>query len=316
MTANNLIKKLILLCMIEVLLGALICYTIPADQEGYIAAIEDKESLLLNSKPPRVIFVGGSNLVFGLDSELVEKKLGLSVINFGLHAGLGLETSLNVVAEYAAQGDIIVIVPEYEYFEMAKIMYGTDDLIADFLEINPANIQYVAVNKWIDLPLVALNIPERKLNRKLNAWLTPAQNQSIYTRSNFNRYGDMIGHLGEKSLDPNIIPHQVVLQPETPLIMNSFDILEKFHQKMIDKGVIVLFDFPSLRKRNFEDTRSEEFDDVVFFLKTRTTIPILSTPYERCYPDNYFYNTRYHLNDVGREIRTQQMIKSLSTLLK
>src|SRR5512138_1550398 len=133
MAASHLIRKLLLLCAVELGFGALVYFAIPTDQNKYIAAIQDKEALLLNTKSPRIIFVGGSNLAFGIDSKRVEEELGLSVINFGLHADLGMETSLNFIEKHAAPGDIIVLVPEYEYFEDSLEIYGSDDILSDFL---------------------------------------------------------------------------------------------------------------------------------------------------------------------------------------
>jgi hypothetical protein len=184
-----------------------------------------------------------------------------------------------------------------------------------FIEIDPANVQYIARNKWIDLPLIALNMPEKKINRKLDSLLTPAGDEGVYIRANFNRYGDMVGHLKERHFDPNDISDRAVLQPNLPLLAAGFDILEEFHQKIIDKGGIVLFDFPALKMQNCKNTGLEEFDGLTAMLKVRTTIPVLSTPYDRCYPDNYFYDTEYHLNNKGRKTRTQQVIGSLHQAL-
>jgi hypothetical protein len=246
----------------------------------------------------------------------VEEKFGLPVINFGLHGNLGLETSLNMITKYAAQGDIIVVIPEYEYFEQSQVIYGSNDILSIFLEINPTNIQYIARNKWVDLPLIALTVPENKVNRNLNLLLTPKKNEGVYARAAFNSYGDLLGHLKERSLDPNHISDRAVLQPNLTLIADSFDVLEEFHQKIIDKGGIVLFDFPPLRMINCKNTSLEEFDSLLFALKVHTTLPLLSTPYDRCYPDNYFYDTEYHLHNKGRKIRTQQVIESLSSIIK
>ncbi len=126
----------------------------------------------------------------------------------------------------------------------------------------------------------------------------------------------MIGHLTERPLAPNDISDRAVLQPDLPLIAASFDVLEEFHQQMINKGGTVLFDFPSLRMRNCQNTSSESFNNLLIALKTHTTIPVLSTPYDRCYPDNYFFDTEYHLDKRGRKIRTQEVITSLRQILK
>src|SRR2546423_1761854 len=39
----------------------------------------------------KVIFVGGSNLRFGLDEQSLSEKLGVPVVNYGLHASLGID---------------------------------------------------------------------------------------------------------------------------------------------------------------------------------------------------------------------------------
>lgn len=315
MPAKNLIKKLVLLCVLELTFGAVIFFAVPADNGGYIATIQDKKLLLLNTKSPRIIFVGGSNVAFGLNSELIENEINLPVINFGLHASLGLKTSLNIVEKYVREGDIIVFVPEYSFFNDSLSVYGSDDMLADFLEIDPTNIQYLTRSRWINLPLIAFNIVERKVARQWTLFLYGSLDRGVYARSSFNSHGDVIGHLGETSSNPSDIPDNGVLQTNLELNADSFEILEEFNQKIIKKGGIVLFDFPSLKMRNCDNTGLEKFDNLLFTLKIRTNIPILSAPYDRCYPDKYFFNTLYHLNATGRLIRTQQVIKSLSLIL-
>jgi hypothetical protein len=315
MVAIKLIKKFVLLGVLELMFCALIYFALPADTGGYIAAIEDKKLLLINTKSPRIIFVGGSNIAFGLNSELIENELKLPVINFGLHGTFGLKTSLNIVEEYVRKGDIIVLIPEYSYFDISENMYGSDDILADFIEINPANIQYIDRHKWVNLPLIALNILERKIERQLTLLFVDSLSRGVYARSSFNSSGDAIGHLGYASLNPSDILDYDALPKALGLRTDSFQILEEFQQKMINKGGVVLFDFPSFRMQNCKTTGLKKLKNFLLTFKAHTTIPILSTPYDRCYPDNYFFNTEYHLNAMGRLLRTQQVIKSLSLAL-
>ena len=39
----------------------------------------------------RVIFVGGSNVLFGLNAPSLEKRIGVPVVPYGTHAGLGMD---------------------------------------------------------------------------------------------------------------------------------------------------------------------------------------------------------------------------------
>ena len=64
---------------------------LPMEQDGYLQAYNKKCQLLEDTPSPRIIFVGGSNLAFGLDSQRIKDSLNINVINYGLHAGIGLK---------------------------------------------------------------------------------------------------------------------------------------------------------------------------------------------------------------------------------
>ena len=83
------------------------------EQDGYLQAYNKKCQLLEDTPSPRIIFVGGSNLAFGLDSQRIKDSLNINVINYGLHAGIGLKYMIDDISTYARKGDIIVFAPEY-----------------------------------------------------------------------------------------------------------------------------------------------------------------------------------------------------------
>lgn len=84
---------------------------LPMEQDGYLQAYNKKCQLLEDTPSPRIIFVGGSNLAFGLDSQRIKDSLNINVINYGLHAGIGLKYMIDDISTYARKGDIIVFAP-------------------------------------------------------------------------------------------------------------------------------------------------------------------------------------------------------------
>ncbi|MDB5171251.1 MAG: hypothetical protein JWN51_24 [Phycisphaerales bacterium] len=62
----------------------------------------------------RLIIVGGSNALFGIDGELIERKLHVPTVNYGLHAGLPLNYMLFRVSKKMQPGDTILLDPEYD----------------------------------------------------------------------------------------------------------------------------------------------------------------------------------------------------------
>src|SRR5690348_8879721 len=79
--------------------------------DNYLAATRDKEWRLATLPGPRVVFVGGSNLPFGLDSDVIERQTGRRVVNMGLYVHLGLEFMLNEASAGLREGDVVVLVP-------------------------------------------------------------------------------------------------------------------------------------------------------------------------------------------------------------
>lgn len=63
---------------------------------------------------PRLFVVGGSGALFGIDAELIERKLGVRTVNFGTHAGLGLRYHLARVRRDLKAGDHVLLALEYE----------------------------------------------------------------------------------------------------------------------------------------------------------------------------------------------------------
>ena len=118
----------------------------PVDYSGYAAAIIDKMQILADAGSPKIVFIGGSSLAFGLDSQEIEKNTGITVVNMGLHANLGLRFMTEQVKEYLAPGDIVVISPEYEYF-YDNSLNGEGEYLLETLRLYPGGIKYITSPK-------------------------------------------------------------------------------------------------------------------------------------------------------------------------
>ena len=57
------------------------------------------------------MFVGGSNLAFGIDSREVEQRTGYRVVNMGMGFNMGLRFMLAVVRPHIHAGDVVVWCP-------------------------------------------------------------------------------------------------------------------------------------------------------------------------------------------------------------
>jgi hypothetical protein len=87
------IKQLLIVSLLLVTLLAGSLFLIPdyTARESALAVLPNKHRMLRETSSPRIIFLGGSNLCFGLDSRRIADTFDMPVVNLGLHAGIGLK---------------------------------------------------------------------------------------------------------------------------------------------------------------------------------------------------------------------------------
>jgi len=273
---------------------------------SYIAGVIDKQAHLHATPAPRIIFVGGSNLAMGLDSEFVERSLGKPVVNLGVNAGLGLRFMLNQVKPALHAGDTVVLVPEYEQF------YGHLNgglTLLEVLTIFPEGWRYLDSPQQYAVVLgefpmlvqgMAANIPRR--------WQT--RTGFIATRASYNAWGDITTHLDRPS-PANIGDLFLFTSAEKNFDADTLAVINTFHTEANRAGARVLLAYPPLPALQFEQNRAQ-LELVHTRLERDTRVPLLGAPRDWVYPVAYFFDTVYHLNRQGRHVRTTQLIRALA----
>jgi hypothetical protein len=272
-----------------------------------LAAIIDKENLLHSTPSPKVVFVGGSNVAEGIDSPLVEEKLGMPVVNMGLHGGLGLRFDLNQVKPYVRAGDLIIVSPEYQSF--VDLVDG-DETILDVLYLYPEAARYLEPVQFIKLLGRVPASLQVQFEGLLTDWIMP-QADPIYSRESFNRNGDEVGHLNRPS---TIDLTGKNLFGSTPLAVDdeSMRLLNEFDAYAREKGAHVLLTFPPIPSTQYTENK-EIILQVCQKLRDESTVQVLGSPVDDAFPIDYFFDTLYHLNSRGREERTAKIIDFLQS---
>lgn len=295
------ILKLILLLG---LMAGFFFYLSPQYSENYTASLVDKVRRLESIEGPKLVLIGNSNVAFGIKSEEIEQAIGMPVVNMGLHDGLG-----NVFHEQMAKlnvqpGDIYVI---------AHTNYADDGTIG-------ADLAWIAMEKHFDLwrllrredLLPMLRAYPAYLKGCLSLWVDGTGNQprdDVYRRDAFNEYGDIVweDHGLEFIFEEGTVPPPAI----------SDDVVERLNelnQYLTDRGATMLIaGFPIAdtplgpEKPVYEAFEAE--------LNAKMDAPVISDFDEYVFPESYFFNTGFHLNNVGKEARTRQLICDLERYL-
>ena len=288
---------------------ALVFAAIGPDPNHYFAGSRLQLKLLKNTPGPRIILIGGSNVSFGLDAELMQRSLGIPVINDGLHAGLGI-VPLRELQEFIRPGDVIIMSLEYQMFSSRDVMDGDPAFLSDWIEYAPERTKLLS-NPWSEIPAVYATMLQRKVNRQVNTSLFGGsldEVRNVFVGTQYNSNGDFIGHLQQASTSRRKIPFEPY--PISFVQEEIFIFLRQFHQMAREKGAEVYFEAPASRKTNCENTGEAQLANFFRTFEDRSSIPVLTPLDEVCLPDKYFFDTAYHLNAKGRQVRTERLIEN------
>lgn len=267
----------------------------PRTSNDYMSAMIDKHQRVQKIKKPKIIFAGGSNLAFGINSEEIQDKFKVPVVNLGLHAGLGLEFIINELKESIHDNDVVIL--SIEYF----LGDGVYDLKNHTRDLYPEASGFYNKNIIKD---IQTHIDKTRKNLKtLNQEKTIDTTFSVYSRKGFNKYGDVIAHL--EQLPPIELKDKGVM---TYHYWEGIKVLNEFYNYAKSKNVAVFFIFPNYPKSEYEKNQTaitKLQNDIIKNL----SIEVINTPQDFVFDDSLFFDTVYHLNKKGRELRTEKLIE-------
>lgn len=112
-------------------------------EDGYLAAINDKDWLLRHAPQRRIITLGGSSAAFGVDGRVLAERYGMTPINLGLHAVLRSNYQLRHTQAYVREGDVVLLAFEYQTL-LEPVPQSYPPLRREFLKAMPAMRQFFA----------------------------------------------------------------------------------------------------------------------------------------------------------------------------
>lgn len=272
----------------------------PRAKTSLIFAKNHKDSLLLNTASPRIIFVGGSNLSFGLNSHLIKDSLELEPINTAIHAGIGLKYMLDSTLPHIKQSDVVVVIPEYDNY-FGDFSFGRNELLRTIMDVSKSDISLLNLRQIANLVPF---LPQYILSKLKVVEYTNIQVDQIYGVQSFNRYGDASAHwqLAGKTVKPI---HGFKNSPNRYAVQQ----LQAFNAQIKQKGAMLFVSFPSLQHASFETSKTS-IAEINLLLKT-SGLNILGNPERYAMADSLIFDTPYHLNYSGVIARTTRLIEDL-----
>jgi hypothetical protein len=307
----------------------------PVPAEYWVAQmISIKEGLLAEQSSPRIIFLGASSTLFGIDADRVSAALHVNAMNMGLHGGLRLDRLMMLARDNAKRGDILVMPLEpvyYNCFDQSWNVWWVRNGVAwdraHYFDQLPLAARVLAVWTSSDLTLLAdvlivaveSHLGKGDLRERLEI-LNPSVPplalfkakagrpplEFSYSALNMDNRGDILNTIGAHYSG----------EPSDPSEPGAFcpavaEQLRLVKQDMKTRGVrVFLAHTPYLVEGvDTKRVRAAERD----FAKSleATGLTILDNRDDVMFSRQDFFNTNSHLDAEARQLRTDRLIAHL-----
>jgi len=263
---------------------------------------------------PKIVVSAGSNVLFGVDSQMIEDAFGIPTVNFGVNAGVFLPIILYKTKQILREGDILVMPLEYT-------MYGYDGVP------NTQMIDYIFAREpriWRTLGVferfaVVWNVTLARVWQGYQK-IEDRAAVGLYSVYNIDQRGDQINtgreFIGEDFLrelgDAPVYRYGKAFSP------NSLGMryLRDFADYCEENGIVLVFAPTALLKKPeyFSDAIEREFYMGLPDIVRGFGMGFVGDPYAYMYEVDCFFNTDHHLHQECKKIRTAQLIEDLRGL--
>lgn len=266
---------------------------------------------------PKIVIVAGSSALFGLDAGMIEQAYGLPTINFGVNAGLLLPYILYKSKEILHPGDIVLMPLEYGLYNYDGV--PNVQMIDQIWSRDPGVLRHLSALEA--LRMVWMVSAERLVEGFLAQGGAPAM-CGPYGYQNIDARGNQIHTSAAEALAWS--RDWTNLQKELPrrYAANSHNSdawawLKRYFDWARERGIRVIITPPTMM---FSPFYYENAQERAFYegLKSRVEalgVPFVGDPYDYMYERQWYFNTDYHLNDLGRQRHTQRLIADLGSSL-
>ncbi|RYE35799.1 MAG: hypothetical protein EOP42_05650 [Sphingobacteriaceae bacterium] len=302
------IKAFILIFTLGIMLIASVFLPPKNSRQNMLYTQIDKNNLLKNVTSPRIIFVGGSNLAYGLDSKQIRDSLHVNPINTGIHINIGLKYMLENALQYVKPGDVIVISAEYQQF-YGDLADGETELFSIVTDIAPQSRKLLDYKQYFKLLKLVPQFAQSKLQPRF-LFLKYPQDTIVgrYDRKAFNQFGDATAHWKLSAENPK--PYA---EMTTSFNKDILQTLAYFRSVVNQKKAKLYITFPGYQASSYKINQiqikqvQQKLQDSFFVL--------ISTPKEYIIPDSLIFDTPYHLTKKGVDLRTKLLINDLRKVL-
>lgn len=282
--------------------------------ETYYAELPALYQRLYETEGKKLILIGGSSVAFGVDTGLLEGILAeygfdYTVCPFGLYAAVGTSVMLELAEDALSPGDVVVLTVEPTSETMSDYFGAT--AFWKCCESTPEMLRHLSKTKRSTM--VGNCIPYLQERFALLTDGNLPGTEGVYAKASFDATGNLVFHragntmaLGYDTSAP-IELSAVSIQPEFAEQVNTFC------ARASKTGATVYFSFAPMNHSALADDKA--LGNYFALCNETFACPVISDPSRYVLDSGWFYDSNFHLNSAGAEVRTWLLAEDLLAAL-
>ena len=271
-----------------------------------------KYQRLITAKDPKLVIISGSNSAYGVDSALLEKLTGnkYNVVNYGCNQDTPAAFYIEVASHFLGKGDILLHQPEPRDYQFGRNAINTTTW--QIFEGAYDAFSLVDIRQYTNLFSSFASFNGSRMS------MTPRSYEN-YTSETVNQYGDYIklkkgttiqatidGYLKNGGVGNTSLNLGLLTDAYTANLNRAFDMVKA-------KGARVYISFACLMRISMtaESQTAAHQQRYKEEIARKWHGTVISDPGTYLMDEKYFYNSIFHLNTEGSQVRTANLAKDL-----
>ncbi len=307
--------RFILFILLGMVLYVLLVLAIP-DQysEIYSRSIVYQYDYLKSINERKIVLIGNSSLMFGLDLDTMDELSGCKSVLLGGHAGYGLPFFIEMSRDYLKSGDVVVIEfpgpTDLSVFDVDLLLTGIGKRY-DMYRFFPRD----------ELRYAMLRYP-KYIKDSFNYMLNGGYHSGgVYSMEAMDHRGSMVYERGECEIP---YPYERAVEMEDQYLwfeINGFtpdeqycEYINNYVSYCRENGVTVLFTVPCYLDEAVISS-AKDMDAYDASWTNALDAPYISKQKDYLFERRYVYNQAAHLNSQGAVLRTQKLYDDMRDFL-
>jgi len=296
----------------------------PTKSSRWCYEINQKKRAMANAvSGPKLLLVGGSGTLFGINAKAIQSATGLPTVNLGTHAALGIPFILQWTKELAKPGDTVLLTFEYELYreDELDLSHGDEELVDYVIARDP---KYFAQLPFADEWKIFMLTSNKRLKKGFKN-LGRAEGPEVVANDIY--YSGFLDECGDQTHNTisNRRPNAVEKLSSTTSVLafgfseklRAFDAIEAFCRWAQEKKIYVLATYPNLAARpDYYRPEAKAAAREIRDNFTRLNVPVLADYTDSILPADMFYDTLYHLTQEAAVERTRKLLPLLKAHLQ